>query len=162
MLFETQQCNPRKNVIREEDAFQKWYSFGIFEVKSSHQGEWGFCLWADIEDAPYDFRDHLKVGDGFIRNQSNPTRAYFEKDKASGDGHFVKNCPFWKKKKTNFFLIWTKSGKNNFQLGDIPPPSSLLDNASALLSNKCALLLMQRAISQEQFNSVLHFKKTIS
>ena len=73
----------------------------------------------------------------------------------------LKIAPF-EKKKPNFFLIWTKSGKNNFQLGEIPPPSSLLDNASALLSNKCALLLMQRAISQEQFNSVLHFKKTIS
>lgn len=75
-------------------------TLGIFEVKSSHQGEWGFCLWADFEDAPYDFRDHLKVGDGSIRNQSNPARAYFEKDKASGDGHFVKNCPFWKKNRT--------------------------------------------------------------
>ena len=60
-------------------------------------------------------------------------RAYFRKIKHSGIRRFVKKCPFWKK---NFFKIWIKSLRNNFQFGGIRPAPALLDNLSFLLSNK--------------------------
>ena len=78
--------------------------------------------------------------------------------KRPGIGCFIKKCPFWKK---NFFLTSLKSVKNKFQLGIRPPPV-LLDYPSAHLSNKGALLLKQRILFQEQFDSVLDFKWTVS
>ena len=42
------------------------------------------------------------------------------------------------------------------------PPPALLDYPSARLSNKGALLLKQRTLFQEEFDSVLHFKRTVS
>ena len=47
--------------------------------------------------------------------------------------------------------------KNNFQLGGIQPPPVVLDCPSALLSNKVALLLKQRALFGEQFDPTLIF-----
>ena len=43
--------------------------------------------------------------------------------------------------KTNFFVIWIKSVKNNFQWEGIWSSCVLLDYTSALLSNKFAFLL---------------------
>ena len=54
-------------------------------------------------------------------------RTYFRKIKCSE----IKKRPFWKK--PNFFLIWIKSVKNNFQLGGIQFPPALLDDPKALL-----------------------------
>ena len=67
---------------------------------------------------------------------------------------FVKKCTFWK----NFFLQLIQKCQNNFQIGGIQPPPALLDYLSALLSSESTLLLKQRALSHEQFKSVLHFK----
>ena len=67
---------------------------------------------------------------------------------------------FWRKK--NFFLIWIKSVKSNSQLGEIRPPTALLDYPLALLSNKDALLLKRGYLFHKQFDSILHFKQTIS
>ena len=81
------------------------------------------------------------------------SRAYFRKIKHPGIDAFF----FWKK---NFLLIWIDwfDVKNIFQLGEIRPPPTLLDNRSALLSNKAGLLLKQKTLFQEQFDSILHFK----
>ena len=46
--------------------------------------------------------------------------------------------------------------KNSFQLGEIQPPP-VLDCPSALLSNKGAPSLKQRALFGEQFDSILSF-----
>ena len=83
-------------------------------------------------------------------------RAYFRRIKHSGIRCFIKKCLFLKKK--TFFLIWIKSVNQNFQLERIQPSATLLDNPRALLSNKGALLLKWRALFQEQFDSILHFK----
>ena len=47
--------------------------------------------------------------------------------------------------------------KNNFQLRGIQPPSVLLDCPSTLLSNSGALLLKQKALFGEQFDSIVSF-----
>ena len=59
------------------------------------------------------------------------SRAYFRKIKHPGIGHFVKKCPFFKKK-TCLNLI--KSSHKQ-------PPPALLDYPTALLSEKGVLLL---------------------
>ena len=50
-----------------------------------------------------------------------------------------------------------KLNKNNFRLGGIQPPPVLLGCPSTFLSNKGTLLLKQRAIFGEQFDSILLF-----
>ena len=47
--------------------------------------------------------------------------------------------------------------KNNFWLGGIQSLLVILDWPSALLSNKGAFLLKQRALSGEQFDPILSF-----
>ena len=59
--------------------------------------------------------------------------------------------------KKGIFLILTKSVENNFQLGRIRPPPVPLDNLSALLSSKGAILLKRRALFQEQVSSIFYF-----
>ena len=54
-----------------------------------------------------------------------------------------------------FFLVLIESAKNNFRLGFIRPPPALLDYPSDFLSNKGALFYNQRAVFQEQFDSIL-------
>ena len=75
-------------------------------------------------------------------------RAYLRKMKHLGIGCFVKNA-FGK----FFFLVWTRSVKNNFEflttLADLT--STCPDNPSVFLSNKGALLLKWRALFQEHF-----------
>ena len=59
--------------------------------------------------------------------------------------------------KKGIFLILTKSVENNFQLGRTRPPPVPLDNLSALLSSKGAILLKRRALFQEQVSSIFYF-----
>ena len=62
------------------------------------------------------------------------------------------------------FLNWIKRFKKNLWLGRIQLPLAFLDYPNAHLSNKEALLLKWKALSQEQFvfNSFHCFKSAIS
>ena len=62
--------------------------------------------------------------------------------------------PFFGKK---VFLDLNQKCQKQLQVRGIQPRPAVLVNPSVLLSNKYALLLKQRALFQEQFDSVLHF-----
>ena len=101
----------------------------------------------------------LLISNFFLRNSCVYSGPIWEK-KHPQIGRFVKNASF----KKNFFLIWIKSFKKNLWLGKIQLPLAFLDYPNAHLSNKEALLLKWKALSQEQFvfNYFHFFKSEIS